>query len=81
MSLLQNSNAISTGGDYNLESSLRFRDSASAYLERTFTTPTNNKIWTFSTWLKRGKTNDYDGIFSCAVAGTGYSTIRFDSTG
>ena len=38
MSLLNNSNAISTGGDYNLENSLRFRSSASAYLSRTPTT-------------------------------------------
>jgi hypothetical protein len=30
------------------------RASASAYLNRTFGTPTNGKIWTFSTWFKLG---------------------------
>jgi hypothetical protein len=43
----------STAG-YFLSNSLRFRASASAYLNRTFGTPTNNKIQTFSLWVKRG---------------------------
>jgi hypothetical protein len=34
--------------------SLRFRSSASASLSRTFSTPTNNKIWTWSGWVKLG---------------------------
>jgi len=34
--------------------SLRFRSSASAYLNRTFKTPTSGSIWTYSTWVKRG---------------------------
>ena len=39
----------------NLNNSLRFRASASAYLSRTFvSTGTNNKIQTFSAWVKRG---------------------------
>jgi hypothetical protein len=46
--------ASGQGGGYNLTRSLRFRSSASAYLSRTFGTPTNQKIWTYSTWLKRG---------------------------
>ena len=35
--------------------SLRFRSSASAYLNRTFGTPTNNLKWTWSGWVKRGE--------------------------
>ena len=58
MSLLQNSNAISTGGaDYNLESSLRFRSDASAYLSRTPSTTSNRKTWTLSAWVKLGKSS------------------------
>ena len=34
--------------------SLRFRSSASAYLNRTFATPTSSTIWTWSAWVKRG---------------------------
>ena len=45
-------NSASTG--YNLTRSLRFRASASAYLSRTMTTPTNNLKWTLSAWVKRG---------------------------
>ena len=53
MSLLANSNAIETGG-YQISRSVRLRSSASAYLNRTLTTPTNNKIFTYSLWAKRG---------------------------
>jgi hypothetical protein len=38
----------------NVNNSLRFRSSASAYLSKTMTTPTNNLKWTFSAWVKRG---------------------------
>ena len=47
--------------------SLRFRSSASAYLNRTLTTPTNNKIWTWSAWVKRGTLGD-GGTASTAKA-------------
>jgi hypothetical protein len=33
---------------------VRTRSSASGYFNRTLTTPTNNKIWTWSAWVKRG---------------------------
>ena len=39
---------------FNLDRSLRFRASASAYLNRTAGTPTNANIWTLSGWIKRG---------------------------
>jgi hypothetical protein len=70
MSLLNNSNAIpTTGGDYNLENSLRFRSSASAYLSRTPTTAGNRKTWTFSCWTKRGLLTGSQVIFSAANSG------------
>jgi hypothetical protein len=53
MSLLQNSNAISAGG-YDINNSLRFRSSASAYLNRTPGTAGNRKTWTWSAWIKLG---------------------------
>ena len=52
MSILANSNAISTGL-YTINNSLRFRSSASAYLSRT-NTSTGSKIFTHSFWVKRG---------------------------
>ena len=39
---------------YNLTKSLRFRRSASAYLNRTFSSPTSGTKWTISYWAKLG---------------------------
>ena len=39
---------------YNIERSLRFNSADSAYLNRTFGTPTNNLKWTWSGWVKKG---------------------------
>jgi hypothetical protein len=82
MAILNNSNAISSGG-YDINNSLRFRSSNSAYLSRTFTTPTNNKIFTWSGWVKRGQisTSTSQNLFR---SGGGGSTTGFrfsDTTG
>jgi hypothetical protein len=53
MAILNNSNAISSGG-YDINNSLRFRVSASAYLNRTPASAGNRKTWTWSAWVKRG---------------------------
>jgi hypothetical protein len=48
-------NLLLAGDDgYNLTKSLRFRSSASAYLNRTLTTPTLSTKWTWSGWFKIG---------------------------
>ena len=43
-----------TAVNYPINNSLRFRRSASAYLNRTFGTPTNGTTWTISYWAKLG---------------------------
>jgi hypothetical protein len=50
---------------YLLRNSLRFRASNSNYLSRTFGTPTNNRVWTWSAWIKRGSLSlaDADHLF------------------
>ena len=45
-------NSAATG--YNLTRSLRFRSSASAYLNRTPASAGNRQTWTWSAWVKRG---------------------------
>ena len=45
---------LSSAGGYNLTNSLRFRSSASAYLNRTPASATNRTTWTWSAWVKRG---------------------------
>ena len=53
----------SAAGGYNLTKSLRFRSSATAYLNRTFGSPTNNNKWTWSGWVKRGALGTDSGLF------------------
>jgi len=57
------------GGVYNLTRSLRFRSSATAYLNRTPASAGNRRTWTWSGWVKRG------GLGSTAtlIAGTSNS--------
>jgi hypothetical protein len=75
MSLLQNSNAISSGG-YDLTNSLRFRSSATAYLSRTPVTASNRKTWTWSAWIKRGTLGVAQVLFEAAT-GSANTTIFY----
>jgi hypothetical protein len=50
---------LTSAGGYNLTKSLRFRQSASAYLSRTPASASGENQWTFSAWVKRGILN-YD---------------------
>jgi hypothetical protein len=78
MSLLNNSNAIpTTGGDYNLENSLRFRSSASAYLNRTPASAGNRKTWTWSGWAKRGSSGTYQVVTKAFTDASNYDRIIF----
>ena len=63
---------------YQISRSVRLRSSASAYLNRTFTTPTNNKIWTWSGWVKRGALGATSyRLMSSNISGD--DAIRFDA--
>ena len=55
--------ASGQGGGYNLESSLRLRGDASAYLSRTPTTAGNQKTWTWSGWIKRARLGGQGYLF------------------
>ena len=77
------------GGGYKITKSLRFRSSASAYLNRTFGTPTNNRIFTVSFWFKIGSLTPWNSTSACFQfskngannIGTyiqGYSTNQYD---
>lgn len=62
---------------YFLTKSLRFRKSATAYLSRTFTTPTNQKIWTWSGWVKRANIGSTSAMFGGGLSGSNYGEIYF----
>jgi hypothetical protein len=70
------------GGAYNIERSLRFRSSASAYLNRTPASAGNRKTWTYSAWIKRGAlvngaTYNNSTLFSAGAGNPGVK-ISFD---
>lgn len=68
-------------GGYNLTKSLRFRASASAYLNRTFGTPTDTKKFTWSGWVKRGTLGAFQ-VLQCGDDGTSdnFLSFRFSDT-
>lgn len=76
MSVIRNELLLATDeGGYNLTKSLRFRSSASAYLNRTPSSASNQKTWTYSAWVKRG-TLGASSYFVFMNAGTTY--MRFE---
>ena len=81
MAILNNSNAISSGG-YDINNSLRLRSSASAYLNRTPASAGNRKTWTYSTWIKRGLLDPANTDFDVFAAGASDGALlRFQSGG
>lgn len=78
MAILNNSNAISSGG-YTVNNSLRFRSSASAYLNRTLASAGNRKTWTWSGWVKRGTLGSSVSLFDAYTSSNSYGGIFFDS--
>jgi hypothetical protein len=59
--------------------SLRFRSSASAYLNRTPTVAGNRKTWTWSAWVKRGSLTSNQFLLSTGAAGSSDASIYFTS--
>ena len=54
---------------YEIDNSCRFNVGDSAYLKIVNGTPTNEKIWTWSAWVKRGTFPDYIGMMTAAKSG------------
>lgn len=76
-----NQNLLLTGDDgYNLTNSLRFRSSASAYLNRTPASAGNRRTWTWSGWVKRGAIAD-GVLFSTGTSGSSYMNLRLQDNG
>ena len=74
------SKAGAPSGGYSISRSVRTRKSASGYFNRTFTTPTNNKIFTLSSWVKRGSDAGVQSeFFTAGTSGSNYVTCQFDA--
>ena len=67
----------SANAGYNITASLRFASTSTPYLIRTFASPTNNKIWTWSAWVKRSDFLRYNRLFTSGTNGD--EAIRFDN--
>ena len=65
---------------YNIERSLRFNSADDAYVSRTFSTPTNNKKWSYSVWMKRSAFAANQTIMSSNVDGAEYWDMRFNTS-
>ena len=55
--------AAGQGGGYVIDNSLRFRSSASAYLNRTPGSASNQRTFTFSMWFKRGELGSFQDLY------------------
>ena len=78
MSLIIPANSAVSGG-FDVANSLMFNYADSAYLNRTLGTPTNNKRWTWSAWIKRSRiTAAVQRIFFAVNGSDEYTTIQFD---
>ena len=65
---------LKTSGAYSINKSLRFRSSASAYLNRTPASASNRTTWTWSGWVKLGQLGTNRWLFG-VNAGTTDSTF------
>jgi hypothetical protein len=73
---------LSSAGGYNLTNSLRFRSSASAYLNRTPASASNRQVWTWSGWVKRGALGVYSPLFIAGTTnGQQVGSLAFSSAG
>jgi len=67
---------------YFLTNSLRFRSSASAYLNRTPASASNRQVWTWSGWVKRGALGVYSPLFIAGTTnGQQVGSLAFSSAG
>ena len=65
---------------YQIERSLRFNSSDSAYLSRTPSTAGNRKTWTWAGWVKRSGLGTQQAIFSATDGSSNTSIIQFLSS-
>lgn len=66
---------------FSLRGSAQISAAYSQYFSRTLGTPTNNKIWTFSAWMKRNSTSSVGVIPLSAAPGVSGDYIAFGGSG
>ena len=81
MSIIAN-NLLQGDEGYNISRSLRFRSSASAYLNRTPSSTGNRRTWTWSGWVKRGKLGAFSDLYTAndGSGGSDLDSFEFNSS-
>jgi hypothetical protein len=72
-----NQNLLMTPEGYQISRSVRLRSSASAYLNRTPTSVTDGKKWTWSAWVKRGVLSSNQGVFDGYYNASNFTSLFF----
>ena len=62
-----------------LDQSLKFDDGDNHYLTRTPASATNQRVWTWSCWVKRGNIGINSFIFGCGSDANNFAFIGFSS--
>jgi len=78
MPTILGANTLSSG--YDVANSVRF-DGSSAYMNKTFGTPTNNKKWTYSFWIKKSGVAGNQAILGCGADGNNRGLIYLADNG
>ena len=81
MSLIIPANSAAASGGYQVDNSVRLNDGSSDSFNLTFGTPTNNLIWSFSTWIKRSTVTTTQNIFSARTDGSNFGMISINEYG
>ncbi len=72
----------SGASDFEIQRSLKFDgDTSLAFLEETAGTPTNNKIWTYSVWVKRTRYTSDQALLVGFSNGGSFDQILFSASG
>ena len=66
---------------YEVANSCRFNRADSAYMSKTPSSGGSDTIATFSAWVKRAATEEYNGIFTSYSSTTNFFEINFESSG
>ena len=77
--IILGTNSIKDTG-YDVANSARFENSSSDYLNRTPSSASNRKTFTFSFWVKRTKLGTNDTIYNVRPGGLGANRLSFHST-
>ena len=74
--------SAAAAGGYQVQRSLRFNSSDSAYLSRTPAVAGNRKTWTWAGWIKRNKLGTAQQFLTCSASGYSgnWSILGFDSS-